>query len=108
MNQLVNFRETPPRGWLFFQPEINWRPPDPMLPLDMVAQQLSIARFQNPAAGLDPSLDACIRAIGLYTCKRAEGKDWFKRFCTSSEIIAEQAMENARPRKKGGCGGGCK
>ncbi len=106
MNHLTNFKETPPNGWKYFEPSIGWKPDDPMLPLDMVAKQLSVARYNNPAAGLDPSLDSCLKAIGDFTCKRAEGKSWFGRFCTNDEKLAAQTFENARPRKScAGCGG---
>ncbi len=108
MNHLTNFKETPPNGWLYREPSIGWdvkKNSDPMLPLEMIAKQLGVARYQNPAAGLDPSLDSCLKAIGDFTCKRAEGKSWFGRFCTNDQSLANQSFENSRPRKScSGCG----
>lgn len=103
---LINFREFPPGGYIFFQPEIGWRNPDPMLPINMVAEQLSIARYQNPAAGLDPSMEACIEAIGAFTCQRfAQKPSVFDRYCTSDESLARQVANNARPTNEcKGCG----
>lgn len=70
---LKNVHYTPPGGFKYREPSINWVVPDPMLPFGMVVEQLQIARAQNPHANLDPSFAACAKAIEDYTVARLHG-----------------------------------
>lgn len=76
---LTNLNQFPPGGYRFFQPEINFHVPKDlaMIGLYDVARALQIARAQNPASGLDPSFEACVEAIKLYTCVRINGDPKF-------------------------------
>lgn len=113
---LTNRREFPPRGYEYFEAALNWRAPSELAQqgLKAVAQALSIVRAQNPAAGLDPSLEACVRAVSEFTCARlAQWPKVQRHYCgggaqTEQERLAEANLRHAveNPRRCAGCGGG--
>jgi hypothetical protein len=111
---LINTTEMPPKGYQYFEPALNWRtPPDLALQgLRMVAEALQQVRAHNPQAGLDPSYQACVEAIGAYTCTRLAGTKQLAYFCggtptTDQERAQMEAAQREASRPKGcaGCGG---
>lgn len=112
---LTNRKEFPPQGYLYFEPAVNWRAPRDLATqgLRAVALALQQVRAQNPHVGLDPSYDACVRAISEHTCARLSAWPELQRhFCvggeqTDQERQAAEAMRKAtEPRKCAGCGRG--
>jgi hypothetical protein len=96
---LLDPNKFPPRGFSYFEPSINWRPPKLGLSLGAVAKQLQVARAQNPFAGLDPSFEACWEAVESYTCARLHND---LRWCAATP---EQAAQIKEARKVTGCAG---
>lgn len=79
--------------------------------LQAVAKALQQARANNPQAGLDPGYEACLKAVGDYTCARL-GPKQRAHFCGGEPMTdqerAQQAAaikEAARPRGCASCGG---
>jgi hypothetical protein len=113
---LLNQNDMPPHGYLYFEPALNWRAPKELAlqGLPFVAKALQLVRAQNPASGLDPGYEACVRAVGEYTCARlARWPKVLKQFCggvaaTEQERVQLEVAEKeaGRPRGCAGCGGG--
>ena len=101
--KLINLTEMPPRGYQYYEPSLDWRVPNDLASqgLRMVAEALQRVRAQNPASGLDPSYEACVEAIGVYTCQRlAPWPKVQKHFCggtpmTDQERYQQEAQERA-------------
>lgn len=110
---LINRTDFPPQGYLYFEPALNWRASRELASqgLDIVARALQQARVNNPQAGLDPSYEACVEAVGAYTCARLSPR--LRAIYCGGEPATEQEkaqVEAARksagkPRGCGGCGG---
>lgn len=110
--KLINTSNFPPHGFLFYQPELNWRAPRELAQqgLDAVARALQSVRANNPQAGLDPSYEACVAAIGAYTCARLAGTKAFNDFCGGEPVTAQERAAVAAAQKRAakvGGGGGC-
>lgn len=94
----------PPHGYLYREPGL-WECPRElaMLGLYSVARALQIVRIQNPTSGLDPSYEACVEAIALYTCTRLNNDP---KYCgdPNSPPAKAQARGHSKPRKCPGCG----
>jgi hypothetical protein len=92
----------PPRGFIFRQPEIQWQVPQEtaMLGLRDAARALQMARAQNVDSGLDPSYEACERAIRDYTCERMKSDpELLAKFC--GEIPEELTVETKQRKTRG-------
>lgn len=102
---LLNTTSFPPKGWVYFEPELNWRNPDPLNGegIHHAAKLLQMVRAQNPQANLDPSYAACLEAIKNFTCARL-GYD--ERWCGLPPAEA-QKLSSAHPvsgRRCASCG----
>jgi hypothetical protein len=98
---LLDPSKYPPGGFSYFEPSINWRAPATGLPIGMVAEQVQMARAQNPFAGLNPSYEACYAAVERYTCARLKNNP---RWCV---VDAQQAAQLRAVRKAAAVCGGC-
>ena len=98
---LIELNQMPPKGYPYFEPSINWRVPDPFQTIDVVARQLQMARVQNPASELNPSYEACLEAIKLYTCVRLKGHP---KFCGPQVSSENQPWPSSVGRMQG-CAG---
>lgn len=102
---LTNLNEFPPGGYQYKEPSIGWVAPKEltMIGLIDVARALAVARAQNPASGLDPSLSACLEAVKDYTCVRLHNNP---KYCgpqpAVSEVDHSRAMKG--PRQCATCG----
>lgn len=101
---LLNKTQFPPHGYLYREPAIPWVCPSELalLGLDAVAKALQIVRAQNPAIGLDPSYDACLEAVALYTCTRLK---FDPKYCGEPNGTSPPLGDSARPRTKKKCAG---
>ena len=85
----------------------KWKPANPFLPFDMIAEQIQAVRVANPLAGLNPAFDACKADLDLFTCKRLK---YHPKWCSPEGSPAAQAAQAAAPstrtavRRCGGCG----
>lgn len=98
---LLNMTAFPPKGWVYFEPSLNWRNPEPLNGegISYAAKLLQIVRAQNPAANLDPSYAACLEAIRRYTCHRLK---YDSRWCGLPPAEA-QKQSAAYPSTRRGC-----
>lgn len=80
---LIDRNKVPPGGFQFYEPSLKWRAPNPLLPIEFVAEQLQIVRVQNPFSGLNPTLNACLKAIDDAACERL-GND--PAWCVSDQM----------------------
>lgn len=99
---LLNFNNFPPKGWVYREPSLNWPPKgfDFLRSFDVIVGEMQMVRAQNPASNLDPSPNACAKALVAYTCARLQ---YDPRWCGLPPL--EQQAINARYPEHGrrGC-----
>lgn len=104
---LTNLSKFPPSGYLYSE-NINgklWKatPEMALLGLDTVARALQIARIQNPLAGLDPSYDACVESIKLFTCARLNYNPLYCGEDAPPEVLLVASNGSVPVKRKRGC-----
>lgn len=105
---LTNRKNVPPDGYIYYEASLGWRMPKEvaLTGLREAALALQQARANNPGSGLDPSYDACVEAIGAYTCARLANKPrLLSKFCSGGVVAEEQLRRAAARRENGGCAG---
>lgn len=107
---LTNHTEMPPAGYLYREESLGWETPRDLATQGMraVAQALQRVRAQNPTSGLDPSYEACVRAISEYTCARLAETRQLTYFCggearTQQEKAALEAAKKRAEQRVTGC-----
>jgi hypothetical protein len=108
--QLINTTDYPPQGYQYYEPSIDWRAPRELAlqGLPYVAKALQTVRAQNPAAGLDPSYEACVRAIGEYTCARlAPWPDKLAHYCGGEPVTEQERQAVAAAQRVASATRGC-
>lgn len=108
---LINTSDMPPGGYAFRQAAINFDVPPhselALMGLSHVAHALQQARINNPAAGLNPDIVACIEDVKAFQCARLAHKPKvLEVFC--GERAGGQAQSVYDPGKPVGKQGGCK
>lgn len=109
---LTNLTQMPPDGYTYYEPTIKFRTTKQMAlqGLDVVARALQRARAQNPAQGLDPSIEACVQAVKDYTCARFIGRPALLAFyCgplpdASAPLDVAKLVKGKRNKGCAGCG----
>lgn len=105
MTTLIELNVFPPGGYPYFEPSINWRNPDPYQDIKTAARLLQRVRAQNPAAGLDPSYEACLDAVRVFTCARLHGNP---KFCMevdgSGNYVLPPGSIPIKAKRCAGCG----
>lgn len=61
----------PPQGWLFYQPETNWRPPMPMVDdFNTTVRKIIAHRSANPRFNLSVDFETVSQELENFTCAR--------------------------------------
>lgn len=71
-----NVNQLPPDGWTYTEATINWSVPNPMLPFNMVVDQIRKARANNPGSGLGTSYGVVAEALMTTTANRVQDPRW--------------------------------
>lgn len=90
---LIDRLKSPPGGFPFRQPEINWTSPADGAVFSERVKQIQRARLNNPTSGLDPSLEGCSDSLDLYTCTRLKND---RKWCVAPEDPVAKAAVAAR------------
>ena len=91
---LINRRNSPPGGFPYREPRLQWAAPRDGATFDIRARQIQTLRLANPTAGLDPTFEACASALDAYTCERL-GND--PAWCaTPASAVARTAARASR------------
>ena len=107
---LTNFTDFPPAGYLYYEAALKWRCPQDIATqgLGQVAAALRQVRLQNPQSGLDPSIEACKRDIGIYTCARlAQWPDQQRYYCGGGEQTDQERQASAAAQVRASAPRGC-
>lgn len=101
---LLDRSKSPPGGFPYREPSINWSSPADGAIFTERVKQISAARANNPSATLDPSYEACSAALDLYTCARLHNDP---KWCVpSGDAVARTLAQARQPVPCAGCGGG--
>lgn len=82
--------QLPPGGWIYTEPSINWSVPNPMLPFQMVVDQIRKARANNPQAGLGTSYEVVAGALMTTTSNRVQDPRWSVGPQTVEAIVSKK------------------
>lgn len=106
---LTNTTDMPPGGYAYREPAIAFNAPPhselALMGLVHVAKALQQARVNNPGAGLNPAIEACVEAVKAYQCARfARQPRVLAEFCSEAPVVLAAATDGSMPlERKGAC-----
>ncbi len=99
---LLDRSKSPPGGFPYREPSINWTSPADGAVFDIRVRQIQQARANNPSMGLDPDYNACSDALDTYTCTRL--KNDHKWCVVAVDPVAAALVASRKSKPCSSCG----